>query len=228
MPIPSRNGDERKRGPGGRPTREEAERRHRALLDAASRLFLEHGLNGTSIEAIAEEAGVAKRFLYARYADKAELFVAAIGRFVVDRISPLFGPDIGREPIETGLTDLGRKLLSVALQPEPLAIYKMMVVEASRFPNLARLFLERNREHAMGGLIRVLDTYAERGEIELADPQMMAEHFFILVVGLPQRLALIGVREEPAQAELRLKAAVHLFLDGCRSRQAPAPERAGT
>ena len=30
-----------KRGPGGRPTREEAERRHRSLLDAATELFLE-------------------------------------------------------------------------------------------------------------------------------------------------------------------------------------------
>src|SRR5260370_15672521 len=85
MSTPSFDRAEVKRGPGGRPTREEAERRHRALLDAASQLFLENGLNGTSIEAIAEQAGVAQRFIYARYADKGELFVAAIGRCVDER-----------------------------------------------------------------------------------------------------------------------------------------------
>jgi TetR/AcrR family transcriptional regulator, mexJK operon transcriptional repressor len=87
-----------RRGPGGRPTREEAERRHRALLDAATQLFLEGGLNGTSIDAIAERAGVAKRFIYARYADKGELFVAAVGRFVEERLSPLLNLDLPDVP----------------------------------------------------------------------------------------------------------------------------------
>jgi hypothetical protein len=45
---------------------------------------------------------------------------------------------------------------------------------------------------------------------------MTAEHFFILVVGIPQRFALIGMREDEAQAERRLKAAIRLFLAGCR------------
>jgi AcrR family transcriptional regulator len=109
-----------RRGPGGRPTREEAERRHRALLDAASALFLEGGLNGTSIEAIAERAGVAKRFIYARYADKSELFVAAIGRFVEEKLSPLRNFEVPEIPVEAALQEFGRKLLALALSPEPL------------------------------------------------------------------------------------------------------------
>jgi len=215
---PSLEHAEFKRGPGGRPTRREAERRHRALLDAASRLFLENGLNGTSIEAIADEAGVAKRFIYARYADKGELFVAAIERFVEEQLSPLLSLDIPEVPVETGLHELGRRMLAVALLPEPLSVYRTLVIEASRFPNLARLFIERER--ALGGLTRVLSTYAQRGEIELDDAQLMTEHFFILVVGVAQRLALIGVREDPPQAERRLRAAIRLFLDGCRPKRA--------
>ena len=56
-----------KRGPGGRPTREEAERRHRVLLATAFRLFLEKGWDGVSIEEISRQSGVAKGFIYARY-----------------------------------------------------------------------------------------------------------------------------------------------------------------
>jgi TetR/AcrR family transcriptional repressor of mexJK operon len=210
MPNSPLERTEIRRGPGGRPTRQEAERRHRALLDAASSLFLEGGLNGTSIDAIA------KRFIYARYADKGELFVAAIGRFVEERVSPLLSFEAPEGPAEIGLVEFGRRLLALALMPEPLSVYRTLVIEAPRFPNLAKLFFEANRQRVMGGLRRVLEIYAQRGEIELDDPQMTAEHFFILTVGIAQRFALIGGREEPAQAERRLKAAVSLFLDGGR------------
>jgi len=45
----------------------------------------------------------------------------------------------------------------------------------------------------------------------------MAEHFAILVVGIPRMLALLVGREPPAEEERRLRAAVRLFLDGCRA-----------
>ena len=69
-----------KRGPGGRPTRDEAERRHRSLLATTFRLFLEKGWAGVSVEEISRQSGVAKGFIYARYPDKAALFVGAIQR----------------------------------------------------------------------------------------------------------------------------------------------------
>jgi AcrR family transcriptional regulator len=61
-----------KRGPGGRPTRQEAERRHRGLIETAFRLFVEKGWEGASIDEISRQAGVAKGFIYARYPDKAK------------------------------------------------------------------------------------------------------------------------------------------------------------
>jgi AefR-like transcriptional repressor, C-terminal domain len=66
--------------------------------------------------------------------------------------------------------------------------------------------------------MRVLGTYVESGEIKIEDPQLMAEQFFISIVGIPQRLALLGLREPPAAEQRRLRAAVRLFLDGCRAR----------
>jgi AcrR family transcriptional regulator len=74
-----------KRGPGGRPTRAEAERRLGTLLDTAMRLFLQQGYEAVSVEEIAKQAGVAKRFIYARYGDKSELFVAAVEHNLLGR-----------------------------------------------------------------------------------------------------------------------------------------------
>jgi TetR/AcrR family transcriptional regulator, mexJK operon transcriptional repressor len=208
-----------KRGPGGRPTRQEAARRHAVLLETALRLFLEHGLDAVSIDEIAKQSAVAKRFIYGRYRDKSELFVAAIERAFADRLGVLHAFKLPQGRAELGLLAFGRMLLDIALQPEALALHRLFISSAQRFPDLAKLFIARNRHRFMGEIQRVLAHYADKGEIELAAPQLMAEQFFISVAGIPQRGALLGWRETPREQERRLRTAVHLFLDGCRMRR---------
>lgn len=204
-----------KRGPGGRPTREEAERRHRSLLATAFRLFLEKGWDGVSVEEISRQSGVTKGFIYARYPDKAALFVEAIERLMADAMGTLQVAEPLPDDIEAGLCGFGRKLLDLVLQPEALAFHRQFIAEAGRFPELAKLFLARNRVRDL--IVEVLQTYADRGAIELGAPKLTAEHFAILVVGIPRMLALLVGREAPAEEERRLRAAVRLFLDGCRT-----------
>jgi AcrR family transcriptional regulator len=204
-----------KRGPGGRPTREEAERRHRGLLATAFRLFLEKGWDGVSVEEISRQSGVAKGFIYARYADKGALFVEAIERLMVDAMGTLHVAEPLPQDAEQGLYEFGRKLLDIVLRPDALAFHRQFIAEAGRFPELVKLFLARNRVRDL--IVQVLQTYADRGAIELDDPKVTAEHFAILVVGIPRMLALLVGREPPAEEERRLRAAVRLFLDGCRA-----------
>ena len=215
MSDPPLEHGEFKRGPGGRPTREEAERRHRSLLATAFRLFLEKGWDGVSIEEISRQSGVAKGFIYARYPDKAALFVGAIERLMADAIGTLHLAEPLPDDVEEGLYAFGRKLLDIVLQPDALAFHRQFLAEAGRFPELAKLFLARNRGREL--IVEVLETYADRGVIKLGDPKLTAEHFAILVVGIPRMLAMLVGREPPAEEERRLRAAVRLFLDGCRA-----------
>ncbi len=219
MSEPRLESDEFKRGPGGRPTREDAERRHRDLIATATRLFLEKGWDGASIDEISRQSGVAKRFIYARYADKAALFAGAFERFIVEKIGDLDRPETLPDDVEAGLYAFGQKMLRVALSPEALAFHRLFVAEARLFPSLVKLFAERHRKGGpLGEIVRVLTTYVERGMLAPSDLEMRAEQFFILVVGIPQRLALLVGRESPADEERRLRAAIGLFLDGCRKR----------
>jgi TetR/AcrR family transcriptional regulator, mexJK operon transcriptional repressor len=208
-----------KRGPGGRPTRQEAERRHGVLLNTAIRLFLERGLDAVSIDEIAKQSAVAKRFIYGRYRDKSELFVAAIEHAVADRLDALHAFRLPHGRVESALLAFGRMLLDIALQPETLALQRLFISSAPRFPDLAKLFIARNRHRFVGEIERVLVHYADKGELELAASQLMAEQFFISVAGIPQRGALLGWRETPQEQERRLRTAVRLFLDGCRARR---------
>jgi AcrR family transcriptional regulator len=56
------------------------ERRRPELLDAALRLFLERGYDGTSMQAVADEAGVTKPVVYAAFDGKDALFRALLAR----------------------------------------------------------------------------------------------------------------------------------------------------
>jgi len=209
-----------KRGPGGRPTRQEAERRHAVLLETAISLFLERGLDAVSIDEIAKQSLVAKRFIYGRYRDKSELFVAAVEHAFADRLDVLHAFRLPHGRAANGLLAFARMLLGIVLQPEAVALHRLFISSAPRFPDLAKLFIARNRHRFVGEIERVLAHYADKGEIELGAPQLMAEQFFISVAGIPQRGALLGWRETPQEQERRLRTAVHLFLDGCRVRQA--------
>jgi AcrR family transcriptional regulator len=224
MPDQPLERGEFKRGRGGRPTQQEAERRHRTLLKTATRLFLRSGWDGTSIDEISRQSGIAKRFIYARYADKAALFVGALQRFIEDHAGALQDSEPLPKDIEQGLYTLGRKMLDLALRPEALTFHRLFIAEAHRFPQLAKLFVEHNRHRGLGNIERMLRAYADRGDIELGDPQLRAEQFSILVIGVPQRMAMLIGRAPPQEEDRRLRAAVGLFLDGCRL---PNVKRAG-
>lgn len=66
--------------PVGRPPRIPDDVREAVVLSTATRLFANHGLHGTTMEAIATEAGVRKPNLYRQFASKEEAFVAVVER----------------------------------------------------------------------------------------------------------------------------------------------------
>jgi AcrR family transcriptional regulator len=207
-----------RRGPGGRPTRQEAERRHRELLETTKRLLLERGWEGTSIDEISRQSGVAKRFLYTRYPDKASLFVAAVAQFRDEQIGALGAIGAPPEDVEQGLIELGRRIIDLALREETLSIVRLFLAEAPRLGDYAKLFAENFPRRGLAGISRFLTIYEERGALLLDDAELAAQHFAMLVIGVPQRLALLGHRDSAADQERRLRSAVNLFLNGCRRR----------
>lgn len=207
-----------RRGPGGRPTRQEAERRHRELLETTKRLLLERGWEGTSIDEISRQSGVAKRFLYARYPDKASLFFAAVAQFRDEQIGAIGAMGAPPEDVEQGLIELGRRMMELALREETLSIIRLFLAEAPRMQDYAKLFAENFPRRGLAGISRFLTIYVERGALVLDDAELAAQHFAMLVIGVPQRLAMLGHRDSAAEEERRLRSAVNLFLNGCRRR----------
>ena len=201
----------------GRPSREAAERLGERILEIASELFLRDGYGSTSIEAIAQAAGMSKRTFYARYAGKPELFAAVVAR-IVEQIRP--PPDV---PLLAGtdlaeiLEHLAGLMLRAALSPHALALSRLIIAESGRFPELlAGLGGERGRPEAVALVVSLLETRLEGEPLSRDDAQFAAGQFIQMVISWPQRRALVGTPMSDAERADWVRRTTRLFLDGCR------------
>jgi TetR/AcrR family transcriptional regulator, mexJK operon transcriptional repressor len=212
------------RGSGGRPTREEARRLDARLLDVATRLFMERGFEGTSIDAVAEAAGASKPTLYARYRDKRDLFAAVLRGRIRRWLAPIAAAAEAQanatctENIETTLHELSRQMLTHALTAESAAVQRILAAQAVQFPELATLANEEGWLRAASWVAVLLRRFQARGEIDVGDPELTASLFLNLVLGESRRMNLYGLEMDPNAAEREREAAVTLFLNGVKVR----------
>lgn len=208
---------------GGRPTREEAVKRDARLFEVAKRLFIDRGFEATSMDAVAEMAGVSKPTLYARYRDKRELFGAMLRDMVQDSLAPISAAAeqqaaMPHADIEATLHQVSKEMLSSAALPECAALNRIVAAQALKFPDLARLAHEEGWSRAVQAIAALLRQFGRHGQIDIRDPELAAALFLDLVVGHTWRSAVYGLPNDPKLVERLRKAAVKLFLDGVRAR----------
>jgi AcrR family transcriptional regulator len=115
------------------------ERRRPLVLDAAMGVFLEHGFEGASMDAIANAAGVSKPVVYDCFANKGELFEALFQREearVIGEIGaalPAAAPNGAEAALADGFTAF---LRAVAASPE--AYRTILLGEGGMSANVAR------------------------------------------------------------------------------------------
>jgi AcrR family transcriptional regulator len=202
----------------GRPTQAEAKALDQTVREAAVATFLEFGYSGASMESIARAAGITKRSLYARYADKRAVFADvipwALARYTGDEPVDQFH----NEDLETALLAVGRASLARATHPQNVRLKRIAFNEAALFPEFnvsAESMMWAGRQRAVTELLR---QQQELGNIDVDDVELAAEHFLALVEAVPARMADFGVFRSKKQQERHLQFAVQLFLRGALPR----------
>jgi TetR/AcrR family transcriptional regulator, mexJK operon transcriptional repressor len=174
---------------------------------------------------MAQHARISKRTFYHRFPDKAALFGAVVRRIIEELRPPSDPPLYEAGSLEQVLGRLARLMLGAVLMPKALALNRLMVAEAQRFPELAGIVArEGGRAELVGQIAAKLEREARAGALAIERPEFAAEQFIQLVVSLPQRRAF-GLGTPMTEAELDGWAddCVNLFLNGCRSWQSRAP-----
>jgi len=205
---------------GGRPPRLLAEQIREQILEIATPLFLTDGYGATSIEAVAKRARMSKRTVYSRFRDKAELFGAVVHRLVQRMRPPNVNPEQFFEggSLEAILQRLARLIIQAALSPPALALHRVIVAEATRFPELAAAVnQEGTRREAIRRIAGLLEGETQAGGLGVTNAEFAAEQFLHILVAGPQRRALgLGTPMTDADLDAWARNAVDLFLNGCR------------
>lgn len=176
------------------------------IVTAARKVFTTHGYLGTSMDAVAAEAGASKRTVYQYFADKEELF-AAVVLATVDRGYEFFRPHIlalaETDDLETALRQHARTTLAGIMNPEVLQMRRLVMAEADRFPEIGREYFERSWARTTGLLAETLVRLTDRGLLRIDDPERAAYLFTWMVVSIPlQRTAFMGNAATYTKAEL--------------------------
>lgn len=106
------------------------------ILEAATDLFLRDGVAATSCEAVVARARVGKASLYARYTGKDALFKAVVRHAVDSEALSVHPPAPQGDTPQDRLAIVGKAVLTQAVSPIPLALMRLFLTEARRFPDL--------------------------------------------------------------------------------------------
>jgi TetR/AcrR family transcriptional repressor of mexJK operon len=195
----------------GRP-RSDAKRR--AILAGATAAFMEHGFGDTSMDMVVALSGVSKMTVYRYFGNKEELFAGVItdtcDRIVDDDLAALM---VDRPPAEA-LAAFGRRMLAIIFSPEAIALHRIVVAESKRFPQLGMLFYEGGPQGSIGVVADYLTRHARDPSLNIGDPWRAAEEFLELLRGYTHLRLLLGIAEQPSEAELaeRVERAVNHML----------------
>lgn len=203
----------------GRPTRDQAEQRNRELLDKALDLFLEHGFERTTIEAITAAVGMAKRTVYARYGDKLTLFKAALHRAIEEWMVPVDQLRAAESAdLEETLQQVGHILVANVLTTEGLRLMRITNAESIRMPEIAEYTVREGTEATVAFLADLFRRRLTAPRPDAGEARDAAQAFLNLVVGGPANTMAWGAKLDAAEIERTTRYSVHLFLNGLRHR----------
>ncbi len=205
------------RRPGARPEK------RAAIVAAARRSFGEEGFARSSIDRIAEGAGVSTRTIYNHFASKDDLFAAVLEESateVADDFVARIQAEEGDEPLEPRLRELAALLVGqVNAHPEHFAMVRQITAEARHFPpgtleawqEAGPLRVEREVADYLHGL-------AESGDLRASDPTLTARHFIALTTAeVTARTHLGGAVLDKTEVRRLIETGVNAFLHGYAS-----------
>jgi AcrR family transcriptional regulator len=190
---------EGKRAAQGRATRGQ-------LIEVATRLFAEHGYEGTSIEAVLAAAGVSRGALYHHFPGKEALFEAVVVA-VSDQVTVDLAAAVGgrTDPVDAMRT---AALAWIGLAADPV-IQRVVLVDAPSVLGWER-WRDMDGGRTLGILRAMLQAVSDTGRL----PSALVNPFSHMILAALDEIVLVVARaDDPVAAVAEGRMAVEAFLD---------------
>lgn len=204
---------------GGRGKRE-------AVLDAAVELLMLNGYDGTSMDAVAAQAGVSKTTVYAHYADKLELFKAVLQHGSTElgqRLHKLRQRDIlGEGSAEDRLVDALVAASRAGAGDQAIAYFRVMIAELNRRREIQAAFNTIAADmpdvsDIISIIAQLLADYGSEHGFEVDRPEALASMLLRMTAsGIEFDLLISDFEVSDELLEAHVDYIVRVFLRGLR------------
>ena len=185
-----------------------------AILRAAKALFTAQGMVATSMEAIAQAAGVSKLTVYSHFQNKEELFrQTVLAKCAEHWPEALFDMQTGA-PLRDRLRMIGRSFLDLVFGEDVLNVHRILIAEATSKGHFGRLFWQTGPEPIIHSMAQILKAAVAAGELRADNMDRAAANFFVLLKGDLHLRCMLGIASplSGAALERHLEETVDLFL----------------
>jgi AcrR family transcriptional regulator len=188
------------------------------IYEAARHAFAGGGYAATSMESVARQAGVSTKTLYRLIPNKEALFEGMVSDRIDRFLSEVNLRAVDHVDIEEGLYLALMDCAELALDPEVIALQRIILQEAGKFSDLAGTFYTNGIERTIATLADWLRIRQRQGVIVLDDTDEAAGMLLGMLTSAPRRAAIFGGRPLPSQAQIaaRARTCARLFLRGCQ------------
>lgn len=162
--------------------------RETRILDAALKTFAANGFAGTSMDALAFEAGISKPTLYQYFTSKEQLFTAMMQARRDDMLLAFETPDTSNMVAQ--LHAFAWRYAEIILRPDLLSLARLIIGEAQRFPEIGRAYQASGPDHVLIGIMAYLSAQRSAGNLTFDDPELAAQDLWGLILSAPRNRAL--------------------------------------
>jgi TetR/AcrR family transcriptional repressor of mexJK operon len=190
------------------------------IIRAAMALFMKDGFELTSMEAVAKKADVSKLTIYSHFANKEDLFKAAVSQRCDQQAMPECFMALADLPVEKALLQLGHRLATLIFSPDSIRLQRVMQAESGRHPHIIKIFYEAGPRRVREAFAELLEIWNRQGKLDVPDVALATEQFFSLLKGekLLKTLMHLETRTNPHDMQKHVQAAVQLFLTGYQTK----------
>jgi AcrR family transcriptional regulator len=131
--------------------------------------------------------------LYELFGNKIGLLSALVRERCEAIAAVVEGVAIAALPLREALCTVGRHLVAPLTDPSSIALFRIIIAEASRQPELGRRFYEAGPEPGRRIMAGFLASQTAQGALDIDDPDEAALFFFHMLVGDYQTRLLCGL-----------------------------------
>lgn len=184
------------------------------VLDGARTIFMRDGFEGASVDDIVKSAGVSKATLYSYFPDKRLLFLEVAKAECKAQSEDAAARIVASGDVREVMRETAGKMVRFFMSPVGLQVYRIVVGESQRFPEVGREFYESGPAQVRALLIRFLSRCVDDGMLKIDDVELAADQFPELCkAGLHIQMVL-GLRTSFTDDEIDrvIDGAVDMFL----------------